>query len=119
MCIMEVREGQHSTTIAQAMAHNTSTIERDLDMFLKLLKARGEAELVKAVEHAQTHLKHAYATFLEIYGEELYHEVHHQHSDSQGREKDYGHEHQADGTERSLTEQEHHDASLARKFETR
>lgn len=32
MCIMEeeVREGQHTSTIAQAMAHNTSTIRSEV-----------------------------------------------------------------------------------------
>lgn len=106
---MEVRAGQKTATIAQAMAHNTSTIERDLDMLRKLLEARKEHELLAMVESAQNHLKHAYADFLEVFGETIANEV----QDHEGHNPDdHGHE-------RSFVEQAHHDAQLARRYETR
>jgi hypothetical protein len=79
MCIMEVREGQRSSTIAQAMAHNTSTIERDLDMLRALLKARGETALLAEVEEAQRALGNAYQHFLAIFASEIERDVAHQH----------------------------------------
>lgn len=115
MCIMEVRKGQKSSTIAMAMAHNTSTVMQDLDLFKKLLAARQEFELLRTVDQAQGHLRKAYADFLEVYGEEIATEV----------MDEAGHVHQHDdepvGNERhlSLVEQGHHDATLARRFETR
>jgi hypothetical protein len=110
LCIMEVRPGQRSSTIAQAMAHNTSTVERDLDMFVPLLKARGELELLAQINRAHEHLKQAYAGFLAVYAEEVAAEV----------QSPEGHVHTHDhGNERSLVEVAHHDAGLARRFETR
>lgn len=112
MCIMEVRAGQKSSTIAQAVAHNTSTIERDLDMFEELLKARQDHESLAMVQHAHNHLKSAYAALLLQFGTEVAIEV----------QDDKGHVHTHDaqnGQERSFVEQAHHDASLARRFETR
>lgn len=109
MCIMEVRPGQRTATIAQALAHNTSTIERDLDMFRKLLEARKEGDHVELVNRAQKLLNEAYAIFLEQFGEFVAEEVNpdnHVHTD------DHGHE-------RTFVEQAHHDAQLARRFETR
>lgn len=109
MCIMEVRAGQNTATIAQAMAHNTSTIERDLDMFRKLLEARKEGEHVELVNRAQDYLHRAYAIFLEQFGEFVAEQVNpddHVHTD------DHGHE-------RTFVEQAHHDAQLARKYATR
>jgi hypothetical protein len=117
MCIMEVRAGQHGSTIAQAMAHNTSTVERDLDMFEELLKSRQKAgdtdsgALLVDVVQAHTHLRLAYATLLRSFGEEIGREV----QDTHG----HAHDHDTIGSERTLTEQAHHDATLARRYETR
>lgn len=69
MCIMEVRAGQRSSTIAQACAHNVTTVERDADMFVGLLVGRGELERAKGVTRAQAHLVAAYADLLELFGE--------------------------------------------------
>jgi hypothetical protein len=69
MCIMEVRAGQHSSTIAQAMAHNTDTVLGDITLFRKLLESRGEHERVVAVDRAEGNLKRAFADFLELFGE--------------------------------------------------
>jgi hypothetical protein len=79
VCIMEVREGQRSSTIAQAMAHNTSTIERDLDMFRPLLEARGETSLLAEIEAAQRALGVAYQHFLAVFAAEIERDVQHQH----------------------------------------
>lgn len=92
MCIMEVRAGQRSSTIAQAMAHNTSTIERDLDMFRKVMEARGERETALAqLDAAQADLRSAYERFLQMFAREIADDVAN------------GHEHEAApvvGTER-------------------
>jgi len=106
MCIMEVRPGQRTATVAQAMAHNTSTIERDLDMFRKLLEARNEGEHLALVEKAQEYLNRAYAIFLEQFGEFV----------AEEDNLDGTHTH---GNERTLVETAHHDAQLARRYETR
>jgi hypothetical protein len=69
MCIMEVRAGQRASTIAQACAHNTTTVERDLDMFVHLLDHRGEEETARALRRAGENLQRAYADLVEIFGE--------------------------------------------------
>ena len=109
MCIMEVRPGQNTATVAQAMAHNTSTIERDLDMFRKLLEARKEGNHVEMVNRAQKLLNEAYAIFLEQFGEFVA---------EQGKPDNHVHDHDH-GHERTFVEQAHHDAQLARRYETR
>lgn len=116
MCIMEVRPGQRTATIAQALAHNTSTIERDLDMFRKLLEARKEGDHVELVNRAQKLLNEAYAIFLEQFGEFVAEEVN---PDSSVHTHTNDHEHEQIGHERTFVEQAHHDAQLARRFETR
>lgn len=109
MCVMEVRPGQRSSTIAQAAAHNISTVERDLDMFEKLLAARGELVILDGVRKLHQDLYKVYAGLLEVFGEEVGREV-----------QDWeGHIPHSEGNERSFIEQAHHDASLARRFETR
>ena len=109
MCIMEVRAGQRSDTIAQALAHNVSTIERDLDMFEVLLKAREDYECLKTVMRAHESLKRAYADLLMQFGIELAKHV----------EDHEGHVHQHNGSERTFVEEAHHSAQLARRYETR
>lgn len=110
MCIMEVRPGQASSTIAQAMAHNVSTVERDMDMFEELLKAREDFESLRTVQHAHEHLRKAYAGLLAEFGVQVGREV----------QNPEGHVHKHDnGNERSLVDQAHRDAGLARRFETR
>lgn len=91
MCIMEVRAGQRSSTIAQAMAHNVGTIERDLDMFVPLLEARGEVALLKTIEEAHEAMKVAYARFLDCFKHEIEHEVHSGHDHSH-HDDHHGHE---------------------------
>lgn len=109
MCIMEVRPGQKSSTVAQAMAHNMSTFDRDMDMFIELLKARGDTEILKTAQHVKDMATHCYADLLEVFGEEVGREV-------QDWEGHMPHDH---GSERSLTEEAKRDADEARRFETR
>lgn len=119
MCIMEVRPGQRTATIAQALAHNTSTIERDLDMFRKLLEARKEGEHVELVNRAQKLLNEAYAIFLEQFGEFVAEEVNPDNHVSTHTNEHKHDDHDNHGHERTFVEQAHHDAQLARRFETR
>lgn len=70
MCIMEVRPGQKSATILQAMAHNTSTIERDLDMLYPILEARG-SDVTRNVRIAHSYLKDAYQAFLTAFSSQV------------------------------------------------
>lgn len=75
MCIMEVRSGQRSSTIAQALAHNTSTVDRDIDMLVPLLRARGELDAVAEIEEAQRDLQSAYARLLAAFAAEITRDV--------------------------------------------
>lgn len=123
---MEVRPGQRSSTIAQAMAHNLSTIERDLDMFKPLLEARGEHELLATVEAGHEAMKVAYARFLDCFIHEIQRDVAHGHDHADadhlhGNEREnvthHPHVHPVD-REAVLVAAEHaaHDAE---KYETR
>jgi hypothetical protein len=110
MCIMEIHSGQRQSTMAQAMAHNASTLDRDLDMLITVLVNRHGGVLLDSVRAAQDHIHRAYAGLLDVYGESVAAEV----TDPEGHVHDHDH-----GQERSLVDQAHHDAGLARKFETR
>lgn len=77
MCIMEVRSGQRSSTMAQAMAHNTSTIERDLDMYRKVLGARDDHAGLQRLELAQRHMRDAYQILLSLFAYEVEQDVKH------------------------------------------
>ena len=138
MCIMEVRPGQRSSTIAQACAHNLSTVDRDLDMFRPLLAARGETELLALVNDAAEHMHAAYAQLLAVFVDEITTEVRvhgdHDHGDhNHGTEREAtdnysgaeirAHWHGDDtlearvrGIARDVAER---DAHAARRFETR
>lgn len=109
MCIMEVRAGQRRSTMVQAMAHNTSTVDRDLDMLVEIMKRRGGV-LLEPIEQAQDHIHQAYAGLLAAFGEAVAAEA----TDPEGHVHDHDH-----GQERTLVEQAQHDAELARRFETR
>lgn len=72
MCIMEVRPGQHSVTVAQACAHNVNTVRGDLDMFEKLLRARDELRgNGTRFERIVNALNDAYSDLLDMFGDEL------------------------------------------------
>ena len=135
MCVMEVRAGQRASTIAQACAHNCTTIERDCDMFAALLDSRSDGRVV-ALRRAQENMQRAYADLLELFGEfaeeeEAAHGVHFTASDPPGHDGTHEnvqspiHVHRND--DHRMTEQEHeewlaranHDARIARRSETR
>lgn len=69
MCEMEVNAFLPTDAILQAMAHNTSTIDRDGDMVVKVLEARGEFDKVEAFKRFQDHIHRAYAIGLDLFGE--------------------------------------------------
>lgn len=84
MCIMEVRPGQHDSTIAQAQAHNLGTVVGDLVMFATLLQSRGRedeaAEVDQLKEAVTRNMEHAldlYSRFIATEVNEEHPEVHH------------------------------------------
>lgn len=109
MCIMEVHAGQLTGTMVQACAHNCSTVDRDLDMLIRLMESRGAVTL-SSVTQAQELIHTGYAILLDVFGEETASIS----ADVAGHVHDHDH-----GNERSFVEQAHHDAGLARKYETR
>lgn len=68
MCIMEIHENSTRSTMIQAIAHNLSTIDRDLDMLLKVALARKDVELGAFAGTVQTTVHKAYAEALEEFG---------------------------------------------------
>jgi hypothetical protein len=91
------------------MAHNTSTIDRDLEMWRTVAHARSDHDALAAIDAAQEHVHRAYAILLSAFGTEVARQV----SDPDGRlPEDHGHE-------RTLVSVAHHDAELARRYETR
>jgi hypothetical protein len=89
------------------MAHNTSTVDRDLDMFKALLTARGDLATLATIQAAQDAIHGAYETLLSVFETEI-----------GEHESGVDHEHYHGG-ERSFDEIAHHDAQLARRYETR
>lgn len=109
MCIMEIRAGQHTSTMVEALAHNTRTIMSDIDLLEQVLASRPGSEVCLAqVTSARRDLNRAYARFLQQFQTEVAAEC-----------AEHGHTHEEVGEERGLVEQAHHDAALARRFETR
>jgi hypothetical protein len=120
VCIMEVRAGQRSSTIAQACAHNAATVERDIDMFIGLLEARGERDKATALHRAQAHLRRAYADLLMLFTAFVAAEEEHVHvlrDHHPGDDQPVGGERRPD--QETLVAAAHHDAQLARRHETR
>jgi hypothetical protein len=104
---MEVREGQRSSTIAMAVAHNCSTSDRDLDMYEVLLAKRGEHECLAHVRAAHQHINEAYRELLAAYAHEVSAVVPHRDSNEPA------------GNERSVEDIADADARRARTYETR
>jgi hypothetical protein len=112
MCVMEIHAGQRLSTMAQACAHNTNTIIGDLDLLEAVLNGRHDHDALAALEQARQRLGEAYAGFLGLFQVEVGRTV----------QDDHGHVHDHDhpvGNERTLVDQAHHDATLARRYETR
>lgn len=76
MCVMEVRAGQHHSTIAQAEAHNINTVVQDLDMFAAVLDTRGEPVKAQRIREIQERLSSSYEDLLDLYCGMLAAEVH-------------------------------------------
>src|SRR5467141_3018208 len=98
MCIMEVRAGQRTSTIAQAMAHNVGTIERDLELFIPLLEARQDDDALKLIQEAMASMSDAYASFLQVFANEVKTEAHYLSDEVTGNERHH--------------EMDHHDATM-------
>lgn len=110
MCIMEVRPGQHDSTIQQACTHNVGTVVSDLELFLPLLRARNVPENLRGkVEALHARLNSLYNEACDLYGDFVAYEIDHHHL------VDY-----KVGSERNIAaEIAHADIHRARKFETR
>lgn len=68
MCIMEIHDHAHRNTMVQAITHNLSTIDRDLDMLVKVGEARKDRELVDFAQNLQNMVNRAYAVGLTEFG---------------------------------------------------
>jgi hypothetical protein len=117
---MEVRAGQRSSTMLQAMAHNLSTIERDLEMLTPVLKARGQSAILGTLAEGHAHMTAAYESFLQCFVREIEAEILSGH--------DHPHSDDAEGTERVHIGPHAHElieaeaaiaAERAAKYETR
>jgi lipoate-protein ligase A len=106
---MEVHPKAARATMAQAMAHNTKTVDSDVDMLVKVLNARKDYEGVRTVLDAQKHLKNAYAAFLELFGEYV----------AEVTPDEFSDHHQHDGSERNFIDVINAATKEARKDETR
>lgn len=126
MCIMEVRPGQHRSTIAQAQAHNINTVIGDLELWLPVLRAehadngndrRYNETVIATVDRVHDALTVQYAAMLGLFGSEVAAAVEHwQHDHGPiGAERD--HHHGDDHV--TLVAAAHRDARLARGYETR
>jgi hypothetical protein len=93
MCIMEARPDQHHSTIAQACAHNLSTIDRDCDMWRKLAVAQGDTDALNDIDQAQADIHSAYVRLLNRWGTEVAKEYAHGHAHTgqTGSERVYKH----------------------------
>lgn len=71
MCIMEIHKGQMTSTMVQAMAHNASTLDRDLDMLESVLAHRGDEATLHRVIGAHSQIASAYQVLLSAYGQAI------------------------------------------------
>lgn len=68
MCIMEIHEHASQSSMYQAIAHNLSTIDRDLDMMREVAKGRKDVKMLEAVDNLQKRVHEAYADALGEFG---------------------------------------------------
>lgn len=71
MCIMEIHEHASKSSMIQAIAHNLSTVDRDLDMLRKVANSRNDHEMVEWVNSLQSKVHAAYADALGEFGMSL------------------------------------------------
>lgn len=68
MCIMEIHEESTRSAMIQAIAHNLSTIDRDLDMLRKVAESRKDLDLLQWAESLQDTVHREYADALMEFG---------------------------------------------------
>lgn len=71
MCIMEIHEHASKSSMIQAIAHNLSTIDRDLDMLRNVAIARKDHEMHDWTNRLQNVVHAAYADALAEFGMSL------------------------------------------------
>lgn len=113
MCIMEVRSNQHSSTIAQACAHNIGTVVGDLKMFRELV-ARRDPAMLERLDSNGGALEACYDALPAMYGEFVGREIHNPHAyiihaDCDGEI----------GSERVIEQVEEQDIARSSRYETR
>lgn len=115
MCIMEVRPGQHHSTIAQAQAHNVNTVVSDLELFSTLLRSTNETEMLEQVDEIHADLESLYERLLSLWGLFLTREC----GDIETFTPE-GHSHDVNEAIRDFIERRiHEDKHRARQYETR
>jgi hypothetical protein len=118
MCIMEIHEDSTRSGMIQAIAHNLSTIDRDLDMLLKVALSRKDVELGVFAGRVQERVHAAYADALDEFGISLAEVT----MDPEGHIHHTLHEHDENGhhgTERAFLAEMHKATQEAQKDETR
>ncbi|SRR6266480_563278 len=109
MCIMEIHAHSERTTMVQAIAHNLSTIDRDLDMLREVAHARQDTDLLDFAETVQRRVQGAYAEALAEFGIEV----------AKVASDHEGHVHGETGSERTFVEIVNNATKAARRAETR
>jgi len=109
---MEIHENATRSTMIQAIAHNLSTIDRDLDMLLTVALSRHDVQLRQFAGSVQTKVHAAYADALAEYGISLA-EV------TEDLEGHIHHDHPHNGSERSFIQLLDETTKLAQADETR
>lgn len=112
MCIMEIHEDATRSAMIQAVAHNLSTIDRDMDMLRNVAIARKDHKLQDWCNRMQNVVHAAYADALMEYGISLGDLT----MDPQGH---IPHVHDNHGNERNLSDLIRETTEEAQKDETR
>lgn len=76
MCIMQVRPGQHHTTIVQACLHNLNTLIDDLGMMHSIVHHDGQHQTDARLSDTMSQLRGQRDELLSLYGEMVAAEVH-------------------------------------------
>jgi hypothetical protein len=112
VCIMEIHEDATRSAMIQAVAHNLSTIDRDLDMLRNVAIARNDHDLQNWGNRLQNVVHAAYADALMEFGLSLADLT----MDPQGH---MPHVHDNHGNERNLSDLIREVTEEAQKDETR
>jgi hypothetical protein len=109
MCIMEIHPKAHRSTMVQAIAHNLSTIDRDLDMLYHVAVSRNDHNLTDFAVSVQAKVNRAYAEALDEFGIEA----------ASLASDEEGHIHREPGNERTIEQTVNSATKAAKKDETR